>query len=109
MAKAFKWTAEAQKTLLRFLDTQKESHIVPEKGNKKAINKLKNSIRSQFEVGSPTEPVPTPTEIEQRLKWIWRDRLPCFKSSSFEVFYREGTLALDWDKLRSKPIAKAYR
>ncbi len=78
---------------------------------KGGLSQLRNSLEEEFKTTRPAfTRALTPSQIEQRLKFLWADRLESLnlKASDIQIFYEQGLSTLDWDKLVRKPIGKAY-
>ncbi|OAP60984.1 hypothetical protein AYL99_05988 [Fonsecaea erecta] len=108
MAKSLHWPPLAQRALLEWIDDQKGPQSALIQNYKQAIAELTKSLRTQFGDHKSFSKALSPSQVEQRIKYLWKDRLGTSQSSTLDTFYRDGTHTLDWNKLSRKPVARAY-
>ncbi|KIW31693.1 hypothetical protein, variant 3 [Cladophialophora immunda] len=108
MVRSINWPPLAQRALLEWIDDHKGPQSALIQNYKQAIAELTKSLRTQFGDNASFSKGLVLSQVEQRINYLWKDRLNSFQSSALETFYRDGTLALDWDKLGHRPIARAY-
>ncbi len=109
MVKPVQWPRGSQRELLRLVDARRGPESLLIKDNKEAIRNLRDSLINsldasgikKYDFGDGRNALPM-TEIRRTIDSLWSDRLAKFTSSDIDVFYREGSIALDWDKLVSR-------
>ncbi|KAJ9607574.1 hypothetical protein H2200_007652 [Cladophialophora chaetospira] len=114
-SKSAEWPPGSQRALLDWVDVHKGPNGELVKDNKEAIRELRDYLvdsldssgEKRYHFGTSKNALPM-TEIRRKLDSLWSNRLSKFKSSGIEVFYTEGSLALDWNKLGHEPLAADY-
>ncbi|KAJ9607572.1 hypothetical protein H2200_007650 [Cladophialophora chaetospira] len=111
MVKSIPWPLEVQKFVLSWVDEHKSTESPLIQNPKDGLVQLKESLEENFKATKPAfVKALTPTQVEQKLRSFWADRLENLKlkASDIQVFYEQGLSTLDWTKLGRKPIGKAY-
>lgn len=102
------WPAKSQRSLVEWVD----EHCGPESDlrldNKKAIRDLREYLfkhRHNYDFGKKGLSM---AEVRRKLEALWEYRLDEHKTASMDVFYNEGSKALNWYKLDTQPIHLDY-
>lgn len=102
------WPANSQRSLVEWVDEHggPQSDLILD--NKKAIRDLRDHLvnhRHNYDFGKKGLPM---AEVRRKLEALWKDRLSKHKTAPIDVFYNEGSIALDWHKLDTRPIHGDY-